>query len=78
MEKIAQLLERGQHSGYCLVLNLLNRLAGTTGLGVNSQRIGQLVRKAEHVHNQTARLIAINSVNASNGLHQVVAGQWLV
>ena len=47
-------------------------------MGVSRERICQLVGQAQQVHDQSTGLVAVDTIHARDGLHQVVAGQRLI
>ena len=78
MEERAQFLEGRLHGRHRFVLHLLHCFARSAGLSIDSQRIGQPISQAKQIHDQAARLLAIDPVDASYRLHKVVRCQRLV
>ena len=66
-----------QHHGDGLLL-VDRRLSCAAALGVGRQRLLQLVREAQVIDDQPARLVLEDAVHARNGLHQPVAAHRLV
>ena len=77
VEEAAADLVLFQHEGNRLTL-FDRGFPGSAALGVAGERALELVREAEVVHHQTARLVAEYPVHAGNGLHEAVAPHRLV
>ena len=66
-----------QHDGDGFLL-VNRRPPVAAAFGVSGQCLLQLMRQAEIIHHQAARLVLENAVHAGDGLHQPVAAHGLV
>src|SRR3990172_5432927 len=77
MEHITAYFVLAQGESNCFLL-IYGSIALAAAFSVNSQGLLEVVSQTKVIHYQAAWLIAVDTVDASNGLHQAMTFHWLI